>query len=220
MIARPPLLIPLLALAGFLALLGVVATDWAPLERFDLAVSDALRRWGQEHPAVIDVTRVATDTAAGASMVGVGIALIVYFLATRQRAVVLFCVLAMVCVPAVRALLHWLLHHPRPLDPFVLVDSNSFPSGHSSNAATMAVGAILLFWPRLARLGRILLVTAAVLFAVAIGMTRLILLAHWPVDVLGAWLLALAALPLLAHAVTLPRPNPLHALSMIKASFK
>lgn len=212
MIARPPIAVPLFALAGFVALLSLVATDWPPLDRVDLAVSNALRRYGHEHPTVIEATRVATDVAAGAVFASIAIALTVYFLATRQHRLALFCVLGLVCVPAVRALLHWLLHHPRPVDPFVFVGSNSFPSGHTSNAATMAVGAVLLLWPRLARTGRVLLVAAAALFAVLIGVTRLILLAHWPVDVLGAWLLALAVLPLLAHGVTRP--------AVIKASLK
>jgi undecaprenyl-diphosphatase len=38
-----------------------------------------------------------------------------------------------------------------------------------------------------------------VVFALGIGLTRLILLAHWPSQVLGGWLLALAVVPPLAR---------------------
>jgi undecaprenyl-diphosphatase len=109
-----------------------------------------------------------------------------------------------VAVPALWGLFHALLHSPRPVDGFVFVDSNGFPSGHTANATAAALVAVLLVWPGAARRARIALVAAAAGFAALIGLTRLALLAHWPTDVLGGWLLALAVVPLLARA-TAPR---------------
>jgi undecaprenyl-diphosphatase len=43
------------------------------------------------------------------------------------------------------------------------------------------------------------LIPAAILFAVLIGLTRLVLLAHFPTQVLGGWLLALAVVPAVAR---------------------
>jgi len=94
---------------------------------------------------------------------------------------------------------HWLLHRPRPADGFVTVASNGFPSGHASNAAAAALLVVLLLWPRQTRLGRVVTVVLAAGFAVVIGLTRLMLLAHWPADVLGGWLLALVVVPVAAR---------------------
>jgi undecaprenyl-diphosphatase len=101
--------------------------------------------------------------------------------------------------------MHWGLHRPRPPDGFVFVDSNGFPSGHTSHAASAALVAVLLLWPHLARRGRALTVAAGAALALFVGATRVMLLAHWPMDVLGGWLLALTVVPLTAHAVTTRR---------------
>jgi undecaprenyl-diphosphatase len=106
--------------------------------------------------------------------------------------------------------MHAALYRPRPLDGFVVIDSNGFPSGHTSHAGATAVAAVLLLWPRLCRAGRAAVVALAAAFAVAVALTRVALLAHWPTDVLGGLLLALAVVPLLATAFT-PRgggPGP------------
>jgi undecaprenyl-diphosphatase len=68
-------------------------------------------------------------------------------------------------------------------------------------ATAAALMIVLVLWPRLARGPRAVAVVLAAGFAVFIGVTRVALLAHWPADVLGGWLLGLAVVPLAAHAV-------------------
>lgn len=199
MIARTPLAVPLLALAGFLLLLALVIADWGPLDRFDVAVSDALRGYGRDHPGLIDVVRVVTDVAATLPFVAAGSAATVLLYAGGQRPAALLCGLVTVSIPLLWGLLHWALYRPRPQDGFVFVDSNGFPSGHTSHAAAAGLVVVLLLWPRLARTGRAVTVAGAVAFALFVGLTRVILLAHWPTDVLGGWLLALWVVPLLAR---------------------
>ena len=202
MIARPPLAVPSLALAGFLLLLALTVGGWPPLDRFDTAVSDAFRGYGDRSPLLVSVLRVATDVATTVPFVVTGLLVSMALAARSQRRPAALCAAVTVLVPVLWGLMHRLVHHPRPEDGFVTVESNGFPSGHTSNAAVAALVAVLLLWPHLARVGRVVTVILAVAFGVFVGLTRLALLAHWPADVLGGWLLALVVVPLAARAAT------------------
>lgn len=202
MVARPPLTVSLVSLAGFLALLCLVRSGWAPLDQFDHAVSEAMRAYGTANPDAVSVLRVATDVAATASYLLTGLVVSVVLVLRRQRCPALLCVAATVVVPMLWALMHWLLLSPRPPDAFVAIDSNGFPSGHTANATAAGLVAVLLVWPRLGRVGRALTVAAAAAVAGFVGLSRVALLAHWPADVLGGWLLGLAVVPLLARLAT------------------
>lgn len=201
MIARPPPAVPLLALTGFLALLGLVLGDWAPLVRVDTALSEGFRAFGATRPGLIDGLRLATEVAATIPYVSAGVAAYLLLRRGGQRQPALFCAVLTPLVPALWLLMHQLLHRPRPRDGFILVTTNGFPSGHATMATAAALAAVLLLWPRLARIARVVSVGLAAAFAVFIGLTRVALLAHWPTDVLGGWLLALAVVSGLARLV-------------------
>ncbi|SDI89270.1 undecaprenyl-diphosphatase [Arthrobacter subterraneus] len=84
--------------------------------------------------------------------------------------------------------------------------SASFPSGHSLNAVVIAgVVAYLLILRQTTRQSRILTTTAAALFAVTMGLSRVFLGHHWFTDVLVAWTLGVAwlALVITAHRLYL-----------------
>jgi undecaprenyl-diphosphatase len=89
--------------------------------------------------------------------------------------------------------------------------SASFPSGHTLNA-TVVVGivAYLLVLRQTRRSMRALTITAAAVFALTIGLSRVYLGHHWLTDVVGAWLLALTWLAVLviAHRVWLRLGRP------------
>jgi undecaprenyl-diphosphatase len=81
----------------------------------------------------------------------------------------------------------------------------SFPSGHTM-AATLGAGALAWAVTRhLARReARIIVWSGAVLYAVVVGWTRVWLGVHWPLDVVGSWLLGagwLSGMALLLRAV-------------------
>ncbi|MEE6262248.1 phosphatase PAP2 family protein [Plantactinospora sonchi] len=201
MVARPSLVVPLLAAAGFLTLLALTIGGWAPLDRADLAVSDTFRGYGDRSPGLVDLLRVATDVAATVPFVVAGLVVGVVLAFRGDRRSAAFCVTVTVLVPVLWGLMHWLVYHPRPEDGFVVVTSNGFPSGHTSNAAAAALAAVLLLWPRLTPAGRAVAVGLAVVFGVFVGLTRVALVVHWPSDVLGGWLLALTVVPLVARLV-------------------
>ncbi len=201
-IARIPLAWPLAAAAGFLVLTGLVVTQWAPLAELDAAVSDHARGYGHAHPDGIEIQRRITDTAETAVFFGVGLAgAVVLLLVRRAYAAAGLVAAAFASAPAVWGALHALLHRTRPAAGFVTIDSNGFPSGHATNSATLALVAVLLVWPRVDAAGRALAACLASVFVAAIGVTRVTLLAHWPSDVLGGWLLTLTVVPLVARVV-------------------
>ncbi|MFT3860121.1 phosphatase PAP2 family protein [Micropruina sp.] len=71
--------------------------------------------------------------------------------------------------------------------------SPSFPSGHSLNSLVITGIVVYLLLAHLARrLARVATVTIGVLYAGAMGMSRVYLGHHWLTDVLAAWCLGIA----------------------------
>ena len=87
----------------------------------------------------------------------------------------------------------WLVH----------VSSKSFPSGHSANSMLVyPLCALLLAPPRWRRV----VLAAAIVLALCIGVSRVVLGVHWPSDVVGGWSFgALSALLIMrVHARSSP----------------
>lgn len=103
-----------------------------------------------------------------------------------------------VAVFAVSALLVQIAKHlfgrARPEDLMVVTDHGSFPSGHTANAATIAI-VITLIFPRL--------ITAllAVAWVLLMAFSRTVVSAHWLTDTLGGAMLGTAAGLLMAAAL-------------------
>lgn len=199
-----PVRLPVAAAAAFALLLALTVGGWGPLQAADDAASAAFREYGDRNPAVIGVVRVATDVAVTWVYLAAGaLAALILFARVRRREAA-FVAAVTGAIPVVWALMHLWLHRPRPVAGFVEVHSNGFPSGHTSNAAAAALVVVLLGWSALRPAGRAVVTLAATAFALFVGLTRLMLLAHWPTDVLGGWLLACAVVPPLARLARVP----------------
>ncbi|MFE1955798.1 phosphatase PAP2 family protein, partial [Streptomyces sp. NPDC059524] len=107
---------------------------------------------------------------------------------------------AMALVPALVAPLQSLIARPGP--PPMAPGTGFYPSGHAATAAVAYGLCALLLRPHLsARPRRALLAACAALnLAVGLGLVRQGY--HWPLDVLGSWLLSLALLDVCAWAWT------------------
>jgi membrane-associated phospholipid phosphatase len=83
----------------------------------------------------------------------------------------------------------------------------ALPSGHTTTSAMVAGLFVVAALHRLRGRARAALIPVAVLWAFAVGATRVHLGMHWPTDVLAGWLLAVVWVALVAPLVH-PAPVP------------
>jgi membrane-associated phospholipid phosphatase len=117
-----------------------------------------------------------------------GVGLVLIALARQRPRLALALAVVLTLAPLSAELLKPLLAHPHVSIGFTHIGAASFPSGHSTAAAILAIGAVLVA-PRRARP---LVATLAASVALAVGAALLIRSWHMPSDVLGGYLLALA----------------------------
>jgi undecaprenyl-diphosphatase len=103
-------------------------------------------------------------------------------------------VLALLAGQGVRLLLVMAVHRPRPpvSDWAGSASGAAFPSGHATTSALVAALICWTGWRRLTGARRGVVTALALAWAVAVGLTRVYLGVHWPTDVAGGWLLAIA----------------------------
>lgn len=130
----------------------------------------------------------------------------------RWRAAVYAAVTFLVSV-ALTQLIKEIFGRARPEDLLVDSDYGSFPSGHTANAATIAVVLILVF-------RRHWILIAGIIWTLAMALSRTILSVHWLTDTIGGMLIGAAAALLVAAALgkwALPSPESAPA-STVSAS--
>ncbi len=121
------------------------------------------------------------------------------FLARAGRAGdVMWLLVTVAAMIALNALMKLIFHAPRPdmIAHLTVVTDHSFPSGHAAGAMSL-YGAIALLLRY-----RIVWVLCG-LMILATGTSRVWLAVHWPSDVIGGWIEALAWL--VAMSLLLPR---------------
>jgi membrane-associated phospholipid phosphatase len=203
MIARPPAVVPVGAALAFL-ILGVLAVGArAPLRGVDVTMSEALRGYGTANPETVAAAEVLTGIGALTTLVTGGLVAAAILAGLGQREPAVFCAVVTGLVPALWGAMHHALSRPRPVDGFIEVASSGFPSGHTANSSAAGLVVLLLLWPALGVRGRIITTVLVIVVALVVGVTRVVLLAHWPTDVLGGWLLALAVVPAVARLAAL-----------------
>ncbi|MEV4668214.1 phosphatase PAP2 family protein [Microbacterium sp. LWO12-1.2] len=120
---------------------------------------------------------------------------IVAFLLARRWRTAVFAAICFAASAGAVQLLKQLFGRARPEDMLVISDFGSFPSGHTANAATIALVLWLVF-------PRVWIAIAGALWILVMALSRTVLSVHWATDtlggalvgagvvlVLGAWLL-------------------------------
>jgi undecaprenyl-diphosphatase len=178
----------LASLVAFALVTVLVAIHWSPLARLDRAISAWARRFGRAHSVWIDAWAVITHTGDTLPLLVLGGAAIVLLLVRRRPLDAAIVLVVPIVVQLIALGIRILLARHRPVDPFTLTSGLSYPSGHTLHSMVAALLAVhLLKNDPQKRAVAWLLGTLAGL----IGISRVLLLAHWPTDVVGGWLLAL-----------------------------
>jgi membrane-associated phospholipid phosphatase len=192
-VRRRPLVLSGLALVAAMCfgVLAVLVTRQSGLiARFDLAMHQSLRTYGLTHPTWLMAMRAIThlgDTAAIAAFDATALAVCLW---RGRRSTAMFVAVVGIGVWSSRLLVRALVGRARPVDALWPADGLSFPSGHTANFAATAAIVVVVCWPLFHRAGRIALVTAAVIGALLVGVSRIAGGVHWPSDVVGGLLLA------------------------------
>lgn len=176
------------------------------------ALDRTAHAWAQDHRPHRAATLARAVTATGTGAVPYLCALAAGIIAghgTRRPPLVAAGAVGFLALgQAVRYAVMYAIARPRPpaADWATHASGHAFPSGH---ATTSALAAGLLAWAVLRTFRSVTARVAAgllICWALAVGASRVLLGVHWPTDVLGGWLFALALLAL--GAALIPPGTP------------
>lgn len=180
-----------LAAAVLLGLFVAVMSDEAGL--VDRGWHDLMAAWRPE--ALLVVSQALNAVGGGwIAVFVVPLAIAAALLIARRPRSAVFALAAFAASAVLVQLLKQLFARDRPDGMLVLSDFGSFPSGHTANAATIAVVLLVLF-PR-AWVG---IVGAA--WVLLMALSRTVLAVHWLTDTVGGALAGVAAAALIAAAL-------------------
>jgi membrane-associated phospholipid phosphatase len=168
------------------------------------SIDSSVAEWGNEH-ASHDSTRLltwVTDLGDWPIVPLIGIAILLYeSRRAPSRYLFPFLILVYAGDKAVTNGIKYLVDRARPtLNPIAETLGPSFPSGHSSTAASFYAALALILARRRSARVRALLAGAAVAIAVAVASSRVLLDVHWLSDVIAGVMLGWAWFALCAIA--------------------
>jgi membrane-associated phospholipid phosphatase len=183
-----------LATAAFVVLAVLVAAHWSPLERLDnriaLDLNDYIAARRGQAQFWRDLTTTLSPAVLRTALVVVGVVLLL----RRQLGAALFCggvaLGSLLMVDVTKSA----VNRPRPHVPLPVASAPgaSFPSGHATTSAAVALALIVVAWPLVSGALRSLLAGALTVVAAAVGFSRMILGVHFLSDVVGGWIGAVA----------------------------
>lgn len=185
---RVPTVWPLISAAAALLLAGGLSAIlfYRPNEPFRIDLdwmAEMVENRGGVAGAIALVMNWLGGGVIGALVVPLGI--IIALLLVRRRWAALFFALSVIVSGGLVELLKQLVGRTRPEDMIVVSDYGSFPSGHTANAAAMAVVLGLVF-------GRTWLWAAGLAYTALMAFSRTYLGAHWLSDTIGGVLIGAA----------------------------
>lgn len=183
------LVVSVLCALGFGWMSWLVSND--RVERFDLKVIDVVQGW--EADWLTSVMKFFTFIGDRYQVVAISVLviLLLFFVLRHRRQLVLF-VWASLGSVALNETLKVVFARERPQIYRLSEQSGfSFPSGHAMASLTLYGVLTYLLWQHVAtRWGRWMLLVAAVLIVLIIGVSRIYLGVHYPSDIIAGYLMS------------------------------
>lgn len=204
-----------IALAGagacliLFALLATVVVSGRTLV-FNDVIRDAIH--GMASPALTTVVRTISLLGSVAVITALSLAAAIALAAMRRTKDAIVLVGTIAAVMALNSTLKLIFHQVRPHAYFGdLLDTYSFPSGHSAYSCCFYFTAAALVAAHTKSMSlRVLAFGIAAIIVAAVGFSRVYLGVHWPVDVVGGYLVALFVIAVgqayVQHEKVLPSP--------------
>ncbi|MGD9986508.1 phosphatase PAP2 family protein [Pseudonocardia sp.] len=188
--ARLPVLLGVVAVlalavaAGWLLHFGATGTGTADADAALLTDAVAVRE-----PVLTTTAVTITTIGSTAAMALLAAAMCIVSWLRGHRADALFVAAAAIGGSVLFRLLKLFYDRPRPPVATRLVNetNESLPSGHATMSVVIVGALLVLLWAGRSTAARVALVTAATLWVVAVGATRIYLGVHWFSDVLAGW---------------------------------
>ena len=164
-------------------------------------------RWVQKLDGNLPESLADFGNWIGAYKTGVVIAVVVaVWLGRRRRAQDVLLLGMVIGIRGLNTTVKGWIDSPRPTSDLVRVTENAnglgFPSGHSSGAMILFGALAWVSWQNLPPgMLRLVAVTGSFVIVLLVGAARIFTGAHWPSDVLGGYLLAIATLLTLIYLI-------------------
>ncbi|MCM6775766.1 phosphatase PAP2 family protein [Nocardia sp. CDC159] len=156
------------------------------------------------------VAKVITDMGSPTAMTALTLAACAWFAWRRDWPRLIFLAVTAAGSAVIGTTVKPLVGRQRPpvTDQLVVFTNQSFPSGHALGS-TVVVGAltVLAALSLQRRAARLALSLVAIIFVVAVGLSRVYLGVHWLTDVLGGWAIGLLWLGICLTGYTRLRPT-------------
>lgn len=192
------------ALVAIISLASALAFAFLGREVGEAATTNADRRLlrdviGWTHAWPLPLVKAVTDLGTAPAIIVVTLVVVVQLTRGRRWPDIVVLVVAAIGAILLSTVTKNIFARPRPVEFFrVYAPPNSFPSGHTLNAASMALALGFVLWRSETRRGARIAGTAALaVYAACVGASRVVLGVHYPTDVLGGYLLAIAWVALL-----------------------
>ncbi|BBY27648.1 phosphatase PAP2 family protein [Mycolicibacterium sediminis] len=210
MIKRAHVLVALavLALLVYASMWVGFTSPWRWLTDVDTSTLAAAHRAGDGDRAWVTFWNGLCTVFSPLVLRVVAVVLIVYAFVRRRPRVGCFLLLCAVMSGPLTELAKYVADRPRPDTAMVHASSTSFPSGHALGVMACVLALCVVTWPLVRPALRPLVVAAAVLVIVGVGVGRVALNVHHASDVVAGWALGYAwfvlCLPVLGARVSLP----------------
>lgn len=188
---------PRMLISGGTLLVAALALGWTVVVLFGGAVDGLDPSWNRlmgeiRQPWMLTIAYALNVIGGGwVATFLVPVLLLGMLVALKRWRAAVYAAVTFVVSVGLTQLIKEIFGRARPEDLLVPSDFGSFPSGHTANAATIAVVLILVFRRRW-------ILIAGIIWTLAMALSRTILSVHWLTDTIGGMLIGAGAALLVA----------------------